>query len=323
MKSLSLTIMACMGFVLSGCATERQWCVTIRAPYLDGIGADSTWAAAKMVGITRLEVGLDAQLDCPHLYDSDDTSYSISTPEQRDVLNKRLAAEGMSIGCFVVSTRVMGPDDEARVLERINQAALAIKQMGCRMLMLTVAITGPRGETIPDEEFIARGQALIRKLDEIAANTDTQMVIENIGYYWNRPEILEPVLKVAKPHRVGLLHDVCNMYWYGYPLSELYAMTERLAPYVRYVHVKNVNYPEQYRERQRVTGWEFDQHVVSIRKGDIDFARVLAIYAKGGYVGDVCIEDDSLRNLDPAGRRNTLSDDVAYLKELIAKLPTR
>jgi sugar phosphate isomerase/epimerase len=302
-------------------APKREWAVTIRDPYLAGLGADDVWAAARSVGIRRLEVVLDRALACPHLYEKDSKPYRIDTPQNRQALRRKLEAEGMSIGCFAMVVKLARPEDSAQALDWVTKAAEAAPEVGCRMLMLPIAITDARGERVEDAEFVSRGKAFVRELDGIAGRTGIQITIENLGHYWNRPEILEPVLRVSRPDRVGLLNDICNMYWYGHPLDKLYDLARQFAPYVRCVHVKSVKYPADKRNEQRSPGWEYGKHTEPVRTGDIDFARILAIYAKAGYIGDVCIEDDSLPRFDAAGKKKVIADDVALLKELIAALP--
>ena len=304
-------------------AEGRRWAVTIRDPYLKNTGEDSIWAAARAVGISRVESVLNAQLACPHLFEKDGAPYRIDTPENAKVLRDKLAAEGMSIGCFALVIKLTAPEDEAAALDWVGRAAVAAPQVGCHMLMLPIAINDPKGERVSDEEFVRRGRSFLGKLDAIAARTGIQLTIENLGLYWNRAEILEPVLKASRPERVGLLQDICNMYWFGHPLDKLYALAEQFAPYVRSVHVKSVKYPEDQKNKQRPPGWDYVKYAEPVRTGDIDFARILAIYAKAGYVGDVCIEDDSLGKLDPATKKKVIADDVVVLKEIIAHLPAR
>jgi sugar phosphate isomerase/epimerase len=300
---------------------KRQWAVTIRDPYLRGIGEDTVWAAARSVGISRLEVVLDGDLACPHLFEKEETPYRLDTAENQQILRNKLASEGMSIGCFAMVTRISKPGDEDLAVERITRAAKAIGAVGCNQIMLPVAIVDEKGERLSDEQFVAAGKSLVRRLDKVAAETGVQLMLENLGHYWNRTEILLPVLRESKPDRVGLLHDVCNMYWFGHPLDKLYELTEQVAPFVRSVHVKSVKYPEDQRNQQRSPGWEYGKHAEPVRSGDIDFGRILAIYAKAGYVGDVCIEDDSLGKFDAAGKKKVIADDVVLLRELIEKLP--
>lgn len=301
-------------------AHAPKWAVTIRDPYLRGIGEDTVWSAAKAVGISRLEVVLDEKLACPHLFEKDAAPYRIDTAENRQVLKQKLASENMSIGCFAMVIKISKPGDEQSAVEWVTRAAKAAPEVGCNQLMLPVAIVDEKGGKVSDETFVETAKSLVRKLDKVAADTGIQLMLENLGVYWNRPEILLPVLRESKPDRVGLLHDVCNMYWFGYPVDKLYEITTEVAPYVRSVHVKSVKYPEDQRSKQRSPGWEYGKYAEPVRTGDIDFARVLAIYAKAGYVGDVCIEDDSLGKFDPAGKKKVIANDVALLRDLISKL---
>ncbi|HOA75347.1 MAG TPA: TIM barrel protein [Phycisphaerae bacterium] len=300
---------------------SRKWEVTIRDPYLRDIGEDTVWAAAKSVGITRLECVLDENLACPYLLEKGAAPYRIDTEENRKILARKLESEGMSIGCFAMVVRLATPVDEQRAAEWIVRAAKAAPGVGCRHIMLPVAIVDEKGEKVSDERFVTVGRRFVRALDRIAAETGVQLMLENLGHYWNRPEILLPVLRESEPDRVGLLHDVCNMYWFGHPLDKLYSLTQEVAPFVRCVHVKSVKYPTDRRNQQRSPGWEYIKYAEPVPTGDIDFGRILAIYARAGYVGDLCIEDDSLGKFDAAGKKKAIADDVAFLQELIARLP--
>ena len=82
-------------------APPQEWAVTIRDPYLRGLGADDVWSAAKSVGISRLEVVLDENLACPHLFEKEPGEnggpvYRIDTPAAREKLNRKLKREGIS-----------------------------------------------------------------------------------------------------------------------------------------------------------------------------------------------------------------------------------
>ncbi len=298
----------------------RQWAVSICDGYLGGIGADDVWSAAKSVGLSRIEVGVDAHLACPRLFEKGAAPYRIDTPEARAALRKKLSQEGMSIGCLCMVTKLdlRGRDDE--ILQRIERAAEAAPELGCRTLMLPIAVTAPKGMTLTDEGFVNRCKPFVRSLDAIAAKTGVQVVLENLGPFWNRREIMEPVLRESQPDRVGMLLDTANLYWYGYPLDRIYELAKTFAPYVRYVHVKNIRYPADQRDKQRTPGWEYARYAEPIRTGDIDFARILGTLAAAGYIGDLTIEDDSLPPFDAAGKKKTIADDVAYLRDRIQEL---
>ena len=115
------------------------------------------------------------------------------------------------------------------------------------------------------------------------------------------------------------------MYWYGHPLDKIYEMTETVAPYVRYYcHAKNNRYPADKKNILRTPpGAGYRESATSIREGDLDFRRILDIYAKVGFRGVVTIEDDSLRKHDAEGQKAVLIDDVKFLREVIAELNER
>ncbi len=300
---------------------DRRWAVSVCDGYLRGIGADDIWSAARAIGISRIEAGVKPDLSCPNLFEKDGSPYRLDTPAARTVLRTKLAKEGFTIGCLCLGIKLSadGPDDAA--LEWVRRAAEAAPEIGCRTIMLPIGIQAPGGGKVSDEVFLTRAQAFVRALDPIAAATGVQFALENLGHYWNRPEILEPVLRKSRPDRVGLLLDITNMYWYGFPLDRLYDLAKQFAPYVRYVHAKNVRYPEDQRQKQRTPGWEYGKYAEPIRTGDIDFGRIIGLYAKAGYVGDVTIEDDSLPRLDAAGRKKALLDDVAFLRHVVRRFP--
>lgn len=301
-------------------APARQWAVSICDGYLSGIGADDVWSAAKSVGLSRIEVNVNPQLACPHLFEKGTTPYRIDTPEARATLRKKLSQEGVSIGCLCMPTKLALRSTDDEVLRRIERAAEAAPELGCRTIMLPIGITAPRDTPLTDDAFVERCKPFVRSLDAIAARTGVQFALENLGPFWNRREIMEPVLRESRPDRVGMLLDTANLYWYGYPLDRIYELAKTFAPYVRYVHVKNIRYPADQRDRQRTAGWEYARYAEPVRTGDIDFARILRTLAGAGYVGDLTIEDDSLPHFDAAGRKKTIADDAAYLRDRIKEL---
>jgi len=295
----------------------RHWALSIRDPYLRGLGPDNIWQAGRSVRLNRLEVYLDDNLACPYIYEKDGAPYRIDTPEARKTLLEKLTKEHFTIGCFMILPRLVvdGSEDKA-VLQRVRKVAEVVSEFGNAIIMLPIDIRGVKENEPPtDQEFVARGKAFVRQLDRIAAETKAQIVIENLGKYWNRPEILEPVLRESTPDSVGLLLDITNMYWYGFPLDRIYELAQQFAPYVRYVHCKNIRYPEDQRQKQRPPGWEYAKYADPIGTGDINFNRIMEILVKAGYVGDLCNEDDSLPHYDAAGKRKALLEDVDFFRQ--------
>jgi len=299
-----------------GRASEPGFVVACRDGYLAGMGTADIWSAAKAVGIRQLEVAVAPDLGCPNLYEQGQRPYRIDTHEARAKLAARLAEHRMSICAFAAVVGFRPSDEDAELADAVawlGRIAEAADAMGVPVVMVPIV-----AKELSDEQFVRRAIRLVKALVAATENRRVHWALENLGPYLNRREILEPILKAAPANRMGLALDITNLYWFGYPLAKVYALAEALAPYVRYVHVKNLRYPPERRQALRPMGWQYPRRAEPVRSGDIDFARVLRVLAKAGYHGPLTLEDDSLRRLDAAGKRRVLRDDVAFLSCLLA-----
>ncbi len=155
-----------------------------------------------------------------------------------------------------------------------------------------------------------------KKLCELAADTPIRYGVENHGKITNDPAFLEKLFDGVGSDKLGLTLDVANFYWWGHPLSEVYALYERFAPRAVHTHCKSIRYPEDKRNVKREMGWEYGKYNCPIYEGDIDFKRVIEILRRAGYRGDLCVEDESLGKLEKAGRAEALKKQIRYLKDL-------
>ncbi|NQT83230.1 sugar phosphate isomerase/epimerase [bacterium] len=295
---------------------SQNWDVGCRdGGYLRGMGLSDVWAAMDAIGISRVEVRVSGDLSCPGLFEGGGTPYRIDTPQARRKLRKKLAERKKSIAAFCAVVRLeKGRSDEAS-LEWVENIAKAAVDLDRPIIMLPVV-----GGGFSDEEFVKRAIGLVKKLVPIAERYGVQITLENLGHYWNRKEILEPVLKAVPTDRVGLALDITNMYWFGHPLSNMYDLAATFAPYVRYIHVKNVKYPEDKREVRRTEGWQYGKYAAPVKEGDIDFRKIIALLSKAGYSGDLTLEDDSLGKFDAAGQKRVLRENVQLLRDIIAEM---
>jgi len=299
-------------------AAGPKWDVGIRDGYLRGLGCADVWSAADAIGVTQIEASVSKKLALPDLFEGSDAPYSLATPEDVQALKAKLAEKKKSIFAFMQGFNFDQNRPEDEFVECIARIADAAKALGVPVIMVPM----PGGKGMTDEAFMERGKALLGKLVPIAERTGVHIALENLQLFWNRVEVLEPVMKSLPTEKVGLTHDVTNMYWYGHPLDRIYGMTETIAPYVRrYCHAKNNKFPDDKKNVQRTPpGWGYGEYATSIREGDIDFRRILDMYARAGWRGVVTIEDDSLGKHDAAGKKAVLVDDVKFLREIIAEL---
>jgi sugar phosphate isomerase/epimerase len=157
----------------------------------------------------------------------------------------------------------------------------------------------------------------LRQVVDATKDTPVPLGVENHGSCGNDPEFLDGVVQGVGDKRVGVTLDTANFYWWGLPLTELYRVYERLAPYVVHTHLKNVNYPEADRERRREIGWKYGEYAAPLPDGDIDLRRVVEILRNVGYDGDLCIEDESIGRFDARGRVRALQRDADHAASLI------
>jgi len=297
-------------------AAEPKWDVGIRDSYLKGLGARDIWSAADMIGVSQIEVQVDAKMQCPQVFEDSGAPYGVGTADMREQIRKKLAEKKKSICAFCCPYGYGKGSSDEEAVKWLSNVAEAASDLGVPVIMVPL----PGAPGMKDEEYIERTKKLLGSLVPIAEKTGVAFAMENLQRYNNRPEIFEPILKSLPPNRVGIAHDATNMYWYGYPTERIYALAEMVAPHVRYVHAKNERYPDDKKNVQREPGWEYVKHATSVRDGDIDFRRLLGIYAKAGFRGVVTIEDDSLGKHDAEGKKKVLTDDVVFLREIISGL---
>lgn len=295
-----------------------RWDVGIRDGYLRGIGSADIWTAADAIGVKQIEVSIGQDLSLRNVFEGSETPYSLRSAAEIEQVKDVFREKGKEICAFAAGYRIGGDRSESNAVERLGRIAEAAQVLEVPVIMVPV----PGGKGMSDAAFIEKGKSFLQQLVPIAERTGVHFGLENLQLFWNRTEVLLPVLESLPPDKVGLSHDVVNMYWYGHPLDDIYPMTRRVAPYVRqYCHAKNNDHPEdQENVLRKPPGTGYRETATSIRTGDIDFRLILDIYAEAGFQGVITIEDDSLRKHDAEGRREVLIDDVKYLREIILEL---
>ena len=289
--------------------------IGIRDGYLKSMGYKDTWSAAKAIGIRAIEIDLNTDLSCKNLYEADSSGHSIANAAGIQKLKETLKSRKIEVSAFCTVIPIAGDMTPEQVQHWVAGTAAAAKELKVPIIMMPLIARG-----IEDREFIERAQQFVKPLERIAEDTGVQLTIENLGHYLNRKEILEPILKSFQVRHVGLALDICNMYWFGHPLPVLYELAEFFAPYVRYVHVKSVKYPEDQREKRRPEGWEYMKYAEPVPTGDLDFSRILKLYYRAGYRGPVTLEDDSLEKYQMPELRQVHIRDRQSLENIVQVL---
>ncbi len=209
-------------------------------------------------------------------------------------------------------------DDLQSEIDWVISAAKAAGQVGIKAVRIDSAMS--RQNEWPLDKRISHFADCMKRVIDATPDMDVSFGIENHGHKGNEMAFLDGVIERVGSPRLGLTLDTGNFYWYGLPLSKVYETIQHFAPVTRHTHIKTINYPEDQREVQRQTGWEYGRYCSPLREGDIDFGKVLRILADAGYAGDLCIENESLGRFENYKKKAVLIDDAAYIKEKIASL---
>jgi sugar phosphate isomerase/epimerase len=290
--------------------------VTIRDPMLLSTGVDNIAEGLKMFGINGVEMAVGRDYMMNAILPTDDRR-KLHLDQDDDVkrLADQLATSGTHITAFLIGNNFNARDiaGELAWVVRVVQVA---NTLGVPAIRIDAIMEG--GDRIPVDQ---RQDIFARCVNHILMNTEgvpVDLGIENHGTQGNNPDFLLGLINRVGSTRLGVNMDIGNFYWAGYPISELYVILKKLAPYTKHTHVKNINYPADVRDKRREPGWEYGKYVCPIPQGDIDIKKVVGFLKAAGYKRDLCIEDESLGKFDQETRRKHVQEAVAYLKKAAA-----
>ncbi len=287
--------------------------VTVRDAHLSETGAADSWAALKAVGADGAEVFVAQDLQCSYLF-APGEKFSIANAEAVRALGKRFADADKKISAFCLGTHYdKDPDGEVAFTMKVAAAA---GELGVPAVRIDVL---PR-EIKDDKKFIKLAADVGRRLVKETAGAEVRFGVENHGRFTNHVQSLRKLLVEVDDRRFGVTLDTANFYWFGYPLSTLYELYFEFAPLACHTHAKSISYPPREREKQRQMGWEYGKYCCPVYEGDIDFARVAAIFRERGFSGDLCIENESLGRFPAEQRGAILKREVEHLRKALASV---
>ena len=297
-------------------ATEPTMEVSVRDAMVPVPEGQSFFRALQSVGASAIEMSTEPGYGLPALVLEDGSApFSIHTPEAIQALRQRLDAEGVRVAALFVANDFSGDDAEAHVAW-VADVTRAARELGAPALRID---TWTRRSDLPKT---AIRDNLARRLGQVleqTADTGVALGIENHGAIFNDPQLLDEVFAAVGDARLGMTLDTGNFYWYGYPLSEVYAILAHFAPRTKHTHVKNIAYPPELRETRRAIGYEYGRYAAPLDEGNIDMRRVVALLRDAGYTGDLCVEDESLSRFPSEERANVLRRDVQTLRAALAE----
>lgn len=290
--------------------------VSIRGSLLTDKTFASTAEGLKQLGINAIELSLDRDFSVQ----APDADARVVLGSDDEVKAYRARAEELGVNiCAVLTACDFSAGDMESNIAWIARAIEIADLLGSPTVRIDSAMSRER-----ELDFEARVKLFADGLSGAlnrTADSKVTLGIENHGFQGNNLAFLLNVFKQVNSERLGSTLDLCNFYWRGYPLSEVYGILRLLAPYAKHAHVKNINYPPDQREVTREAGWEYGTYVCPLDEGDIDLAKVLGILADAGYKGDICIEDESLGKCATSEERiAVLRRDVEHLQKILKQM---
>jgi len=160
------------------------------------------------------------------------------------------------------------PDDAARrvAIEKHVKWAAAAGFLGCHAMRVNVAGSGD-----PDA-WRDRAADSLRRLADLAATWDVDVIVENHGGLSSDGAWLASVMAAADHPRVGTLPDFGNFRIEGDRWYDRYLGVEQLMPWAKAVSAKSHDFDQQGNETHT------------------DYRRMLGIVLAAGYRGHVGIE---------------------------------
>lgn len=140
------------------------------------------------------------------------------------------------------------------------------------------------------------------------------LALENHGRITNNINILLRILDEVNSEALKVNIDTGNFYWYGYRLSEVEEIFEKLAPLAAHTHMKNGT-TERKEERRKIGEIKF----TPLAEGDIDLLKVIRMLKEKGYKGAISMEDEfeGWRTLPQEKVMEILKMDVNYLRSAL------
>jgi sugar phosphate isomerase/epimerase len=227
--------------------------------------------------------------------------------------SEAFAQRGMHIAGLLLANNFNAPDRAAEINWAV-QTVKAAEVLGADAVRVDAAMTDQ--QVLPFDERVAIFAGVVGETLDRTGDCTVPVAVENHGHQGNDPEWLDALLERLPEPRFGVTLDVANLYWAGHPLSRVYEIAAALAPRVRHVHCKNIDYPDGKREQDRQLGWEYGKHVAPVHQGDIDHARIIRSLAEVDYGGGLTIEDESLAKFESAERKRLLREQADCLAAL-------
>ncbi|HYF48511.1 MAG TPA: sugar phosphate isomerase/epimerase family protein [Planctomycetota bacterium] len=287
--------------------------VSTRDAMLNHTGHTDGWSALKAMNVSAVELHFGRERRTDGFKGADGQPYDLKTDAGLKAFQQKLKSENVRVCALLMGNNFGGDlNEEIRWGVDAVRAAEALGAPAVRVDMVPHT-----KEKIDVDAFATRCIEAAKKIILETPSSKVSLAVENHGSISNRPEFLQKIFDGVGSARMGLTLDTGNFYWYGHPIDEVYKTMERFAKYARHTHVKNIKYPESERSKQREMGWRYGDFVCPIAEGDIDHARVAKILKSVGFIGSLCLEDESIGKAPKDQQLAVLKRDIDHLKACV------
>jgi len=145
---------------------------------------------------------------------------------------------------------------------------------------------GQPKERVPEEQWAEAIAGCLSKLKSFVETEGFYLAVDNHGLVTNSVDIQLQVFEAVKSPNIGANLDTMNYRWFGYDLSELHSVYQRIAPYVLHTHLK-----DGFGTRGEYRG-------TALGEGEIDLVFAMKCLKDVGYDGVWCVEYEGS---DPKG----------------------
>jgi sugar phosphate isomerase/epimerase len=206
-------------------------------------------------------------------------------------MNRRAADEGVFQHLIMCDDegRLGDPDAQARAaaVENHRKWLAAAKTLGCITIRVNAASEGSFAE---QQRLAADG---LRRLVELAAPMELNVVVENHGGLSSNGRWLAGVMKLVDHPRIGTLPDFGNFYEY-----DRYQGVEEMMPFAKAVSAKSHDFDAEGNETTK------------------DYRRLMRIVLAAGFHSWVGIEYEG----DRLAERDGIARTLALLQRLLVEL---
>ncbi len=288
--------------------------IAVRDALVTWVGFPDLFSGLKSLGLNSFELAVSRK---PRIEPSEKLGlftalgFDLSLAEGRQGLAKELSTRGLSVCAFLLDND-FGKEDVKGEVDYVAEACEAAYELGVKAVRINAVMRETPGLSLLDyhKRTVKGVKACLERMEGLGV----ALAVENHGVIANRHGFLFRLIQDVRSDAFGLTLDTGNFYWFGYPVEDVHDVVYGFAPYTKHTHMKNGTVPVEQRDRKRKPG---DMTMTPLQEGDIDLKLAVEALRDAGYTHDLTVEDESFGRFPAETRKNILTKDVDYMKNLL------